>query len=240
MAGLAMTVADRRRAELAGRLAEVRGRIGRACAAAGRSSDEVTLIAVTKFFPASDVVLLASLGVSDIGENRDQEAAAKAAEARELTGDAVRWHFVGQLQTNKARSVARYAAMVHSLDRAELAVALDTAVRNLGRDRLPVLIQVSLDGASGRGGVGPDRALDLAGQVVAREHLRLSGVMAVAPRSADADDAFRELARVSDEIKRSYPDATIVSAGMSGDLEAAVRNGATHVRVGAALLGRRA
>jgi len=238
--GPAVTGADRRRAELAGNLAEVRGRIERACASAGRSSDEVTLVAVTKFFPASDVVLLASLGVTDIGENRDQEAAAKAADVRALTADAVRWHFVGQLQTNKARSVARYAAIVHSLDRTELAAALDTAVRNLGRDRLPVLIQVSLDGASGRGGVAPDRALDLAEQVAAHERLQLSGVMAVAPQSADPDDAFDELALVSAGIKRSHPGAAIVSAGMSGDLEAAVRHGATHVRVGAALLGRRA
>ncbi len=228
-----------RRAELATNLARVRARIADACAAVGRDRGEVTLVAVTKTYPASDVLHLAEIGVRDIGENRDQEAAPKAAEAA-AAGVAVRWHFVGQLQRNKARSVVSYADLVHSVDSVRLARALaDQAGR--GRDRpLDVLAQVSIDNDPDRGGA-PAGELDRVVEAVAeRSALRLRGVMAVAPLSWTAEAAFEKLAGIANRIRETYPDATIVSAGMSEDMEVAIKWGATHVRIGSALLGKRA
>jgi PLP dependent protein len=239
----AATGAARRR-EVAQGLAAVRDRIDRACAAAGRDPDAVTLVAVTKTYPASDVVLLADLGVTDIGENRDREAAGKVAEVA-TAGAAVRWHFVGQLQRNKCRSVVRYADVVHSVDSVRLAQALAEAVRR-GRERpLDVLLQVSLDADPARGGAvpggsDPDRELfRVAEEVAGASALRLAGVMAVAPLDEDPNAAFARLAETVDRFRANHPNATAVSAGMSGDLEAAVRYGATHVRIGSALLGKR-
>lgn len=228
-----------RRAELATNLARVRARIADACAAAGRDRGEVTLIAVTKTYPATDVLHLASLGVPDIGENRDQEAAAKAAEVA-AQGAAVRWHFVGQLQRNKARSVVRYADLVHSVDSVRLARALADAAER-GRDRpLDVLVQISIDGDPNRGGAAGDELDQVVEAVAERPTLRLRGVMAVAPLGWAPDTAFARLAEAAARIRDRHPDATVVSAGMSEDLEAAIRWGATHVRIGSALLGKRA
>jgi pyridoxal phosphate enzyme (YggS family) len=235
-------MSDARRAELAANLERVRERIGAAAQAAGRHPSELTLIAVTKTYPASDVALLAELGITDIGENRDQEAAAKHAET---AGLGLRWHFIGQLQRRKCRSVASYADVVHSVDRPELAAALGAAAQARGRV-LDALVQVSLDGpdSAGRGGVDPAGLVGLARLVADTPGLRLTGVMAVAPHGAgahgaDPDPAFRRLAELSAQVRAEFPDATVLSAGMSGDLEAAVRHGATHLRVGTALLGRR-
>jgi pyridoxal phosphate enzyme (YggS family) len=236
------TVPDRR-AELASSLARVRTRIADACAAAGRGRAEVTLVAVTKTYPASDVLHLAALGVRDIGENRDQEAAPKAV-AVAAEGASVRWHFVGQLQRNKVRSVVRYADVVHSVDSVRLAMALDGAAE-LDRERpLDVLVQVSVDGDPERGGaveVGDeDRQLDRVAETVAGTgSLRLAGVMTVAPVDWPPERAFARLQEVAERLRRQYPTATVVSAGMSGDLESAISFGATHVRVGSALLGNR-
>jgi PLP dependent protein len=233
-----------RRTELAASLGEVRERIARACAAAGRDPGEVTLVAVTKTYPASDVVLLAGLGVTDVGENKDQEAAAKAAAVAEA-GVSVRWHFVGQLQRNKARSVARYADMVESVDSLRLASALDAAAQKHRETPLDVLIQVSIDGDPARGGAvdsaeDADRDLwRLADTVAAAGGLRLRGLMAVAPKEWDPDRAFELLAGLAARLRDSHPGATVLSAGMSGDLEQAVRHGATHVRIGTSLLGMR-
>jgi PLP dependent protein len=229
--------AQTRRAELAANLGRVRRRIADACAAAGRDRGEVTLIAVTKTYPASDVLHLAALGVRDIGENRDQEAAPKA-ERVAAAGGAVHWHFIGQLQRNKARSVARYAHLVHSVDRPELVEALARA-RGSGPP-LGILLQVSLDDQPGRGGVRPDGLLALADLVAARPALALRGLMAVAPLDAPAEPAFARLADLAARLRAAYPAATAISAGMSADLEAAVASGATHVRIGSALLGNRA
>jgi|SRR4051794_33545714 PLP dependent protein len=237
-----MTNPDARRAEIAENLQRVRARIAEACRAAGRAPDEVSLIAVTKFFPVTDAVHLAELGVTDLGENRDQEASAKAAAFAELSQQPVRWHFIGQLQTNKARSVARYAGLVHSVDRPQLAEALATAAERAGRV-LPVLVQLSLDAptaGAGRGGSAQADLLELADQVAGLASLRLTGVMAVAPLGADPEPAFAELARAAVALRAAHPAATVISAGMSDDLEVAIRHGATHVRVGTALLGRRA
>jgi PLP dependent protein len=228
-----------RRAQLATNLARVRARIADACTAAGRDRGEVTLVAVTKTYPASDVVHLAEIGVRDIGENRDQEAAPKAAEVA-AHGVSVRWHFVGQLQRNKARSVVRYADLVHSVDSVRLAGALADAVER-GRDLpLEVLVQVSIDGDPERGGVAGEELDRVVAAVAERSSLRLRGVMAVAPLGWLPDTAFARLSDIAERIRDRHPDATIVSAGMSEDLEAAVRWGATHVRIGSALLGKRA
>jgi PLP dependent protein len=246
--------ADERRAELVRRLAAVRARIGAACAAAGRDESEVTLIAVTKTYPASDVLALASLGLADFGENRDQEAAPKAAEVSAGLPAAfpdapppVRWHFIGQLQTNKARHVAGYADFVHSVDRVRLAHALGTAARAAGRE-LTCLVQVCLDPAPdsvdagadpARGGAPPALVAEVAEAIAAEQGLILGGLMAVAPLSAVPEAAFAPLRQLSDVIRSVNPSATVVSAGMSGDLEAAIGNGATHLRIGTALLGDR-
>lgn len=228
---------EQRRAELAGGLARVRARIAAACDAAGRDRREITLIAVTKTFPASDAVALVDLGVRDLGENRDQEAAPKAAEVA-AAGVSVRWHFVGQLQTNKCRSVVRYADLVHSVDREAVVVALDRAAVRRSTP-LEVLIQVSLDDDPKRGGMSVSGVSKLADQVAECERLRLRGVMAVVPLGANPDSEYQRLADVAFELRQAHPGATVVSAGMSGDLEAAIRHGATHVRVGSALLGGR-
>ena len=232
-------MSDARRAELAERLARVRGRIAAACTAAGRDPDKVTLVAVTKTYPVDDVRLLLDLGVHDIGENRDQEAAPKAAALAD-TGALVRWHFVGQLQRNKARSVVRYADLVHSVDGEPLAEALARAAERY-RDRpLDVLVQLSLDDDPERGGV-PEPSLErVVEAILAGSSLRLRGVMAIAPLTWNPDTAFTRLAELAARVRAAAPDATVVSAGMSDDLEPAIAHGATHVRIGSALLGKRA
>jgi hypothetical protein len=240
--------AGARRQELAERLEAVRERISAACAAAGRT-DAPELIVVTKFFPAADVRLLAGLGVWDVGENRDQEAAAKAAETADLD---LRWHFIGQLQSNKARSVLRYAAAVHSVDRSSVAEALAKAAgadaeRRSGaglpqRPALRCFIQVSLDPnarAGGRGGAAPSEVPEIAARLAGVQGLHLDGVMAVAPLGADPLPAFQRLAGISADLRADHPGASAISAGMSGDLEAAVQAGATHLRVGSDVLGPR-
>ena len=222
-----------RREQLAASLAAVEQRLVAACAAAGRPRGDVLLVAITKTRPASDVELLRDLGVLDVGENRDQEAREKAAAV-----PGVRWHFVGGLQTNKARSVASYASVVHSVDRTALVDALSAGALRAVRE-LDVLLQVSLDGDPSRGGALPDDLPALADVTAGAPGLRLAGVMAVAPLGADPARAFAALAEVSDRLRESHPGATAISAGMSGDLEQAIAAGATHVRVGTALLGER-
>jgi hypothetical protein len=245
-----------RRSELEKNLAEVRSRIAAACAAAGRDPREITLIAITKTRPPADVLLLHELGLTDFGENKDQEAAPKAAAfavalAAEDRGagpglgrsQPVRWHFVGQLQTNKASSVAGYADVVHSVDRVRLVRALGAAARKAGRE-LTCLVQVDLDtpGATAdpaRGGVPPGQVQEIAEAIEAQPGLILGGVMAIAPLGADPARAFAPLRPCSLTVRAVNPAAAIISAGMSGDLEAAIGNGATHVRIGTALLGAR-
>lgn len=233
---------EARRREVAAGLASVHRRIAAAAAAAGRPPESVTLVVVTKTWPASDVRLLAGLGVTDVGENRDQEAAPKHAACADLP---LRWHFIGQLQRNKARSVAAYSDVVESVDRLRLVGALDAAADRLGRT-LDVLVQLSLDpaewgvGGAQRGGAAPDEMPQIADAVASSARLRLAGVMAVAPLGEDPDRAFARLAELAERLQADHPGATVVSAGMSGDLESAVRAGATHVRVGSAVLGHRA
>lgn len=233
-----MNSLDQRRDELAANLAETRARIAAAAAAAGRPADDVDLVVVTKFFPASDVRLLAGLGVTDVGENRHQEAEAKAAECADL---GLRWHYIGGLQSNKAAAVAAYADVVESVDRLKLVAPLDRGAAARGRV-VDVLLQVSLDlpGAEGRAGAEPADLSALAAAVASADHLRLAGLMAVAPLGEDPSIAFERLAGIREEFLVEHPAATVLSAGMSGDLEQAIHRGATHVRVGSAVLGSRA
>lgn len=225
-----------RREELQAGLRAVRERIDRASQAAGRT-DHVDLVVVTKFFPASDVRLLAGLGVADVGENRHQEAEAKAAECVDLP---LRWHFIGALQSNKAAAVARYSHVVESVDRSSLVPRLARGAEESGRV-LDVLLQVSLDppGADHRAGAPPDTLPALAEQVASAPELALRGLMAVAPLGEDPSAAFDRLAAIRERFVQQFPAATLLSAGMSGDLEAAIAVGATHVRVGSAVLGSR-
>ncbi|WP_172384041.1 YggS family pyridoxal phosphate-dependent enzyme [Streptomyces sp. MNP-20] len=232
-----------RKSELATNLAHVEERIEAACAAAGRKREEVTLIVVTKTYPASDVRALAELGVRHVAENRDQDAAPKAAACADLPLD---WHFVGQLQTNKVRSVVGYADVVQSVDRPKLVTALSAAAVRAGRE-VGCLLQVALDaGESGRGergGVGPGGIEELAGLVADAPGLRLDGLMTVAPLTGEyagrQQAAFERLMVLSTALRVAHPAANMVSAGMSADLEQAVAAGATHVRVGTAVLGVR-
>ena len=227
-----------RRAEIAANLDRVEARIAAACQAAGRDRAEITLVAVTKTFPADDVGHLAALGVLEVGENRAADAAEKVAACREAGVTDLTWHFVGQVQTNKAALVAGCCDVVHSVDRARLVTALDKGAGAAGR-RLRVLVQVDLAGTDGRGGAAPADVPAIAAAVADAEHLDLAGVMAVAPLDEDPGEAFGRLAEVAEALRRDHPGAVVVSAGMSGDLEAAVARGATHLRVGTALLGSR-
>ncbi|MEU0481330.1 YggS family pyridoxal phosphate-dependent enzyme [Streptosporangium sp. NPDC006013] len=224
-----------RRDEIAAGLARVEAEIAEACRAAGRSREELTLIAVSKTYPASDVRLLAGLGIGDVGENRDQEASAKARECADL---GLRWHFVGQLQTNKVRSVVGYADVVHSVDRPRLVTALSREALGVGR-RITCLVQVALDGDPARGGVVPQQAEALADAVAGAPGLELGGVMAVAPLGEEPGRAFARLREIARSVQDAHPGAGVISAGMSGDMSQAIANGATHLRVGTALLGRR-
>ncbi|MFF1509943.1 YggS family pyridoxal phosphate-dependent enzyme [Streptomyces sp. NPDC058326] len=232
-----------RTSELAENLARVEARIAAACAAAGRPREEVTLIVVTKTYPASDVRILHGLGVRHVAENRDQDAAPKAAACADLD---LTWHFVGQLQTNKVRSVVGYADVVQSVDRLKLVSSLSTAAEKEGRE-LGCLLQVALDAESGergdRGGVAPDGIEELAAAVDAAPGLRLDGLMTVAPLAGPYAGrqraAFDRLMDLSTVLRATRPAANMVSAGMSADLEEAVAAGATHVRVGTAVLGVR-
>ncbi|AJE40280.1 YggS family pyridoxal phosphate-dependent enzyme [Streptomyces nodosus] len=224
-------------------LAEVEERIVAACAAAGRRREEVTLIVVTKTYPADDVRILSELGVRHVAENRDQDAAPKAAACSDLS---LTWHFVGQLQTNKVRSVVGYAGVVQSIDRSRLVAALSKEAVRAGRE-LGCLLQVALDAGEGgrgeRGGVAPEGVEELGDLVAEAPGLRLDGLMTVAPLAGEyagrQQAAFERLMDLSTDLRRAHPAATMVSAGMSSDLEQAVAAGATHVRVGTAVLGVR-
>ena len=223
--------------EIANGLAAVRERIERACSDAGRPATDITLIVVTKFFPPSDVRLLADLGVRHVGENRHQEAVEKAAECADLGLD---WHFIGALQSNKAAAVAGYADAVHSVDRAKLLGGLSRGAQERDRE-IDCLVQVSLDppDASGRSGADVEQVPALAEKILETDGLRLRGVMGVAPLGGDARAAFARLADQASVVRRLEPEATWISAGMSIDLEEAIQEGATHLRIGSAVLGPR-
>ncbi|UYO95920.1 YggS family pyridoxal phosphate-dependent enzyme [Microbacterium sp. M28] len=219
---------------LAARLSAIDEQIADAARLAGRDAREITRIVVTKFHPASLVADLAALGVTDVGENRQQELTAKRGELADVP---VRWHFIGQAQTNKAGAIRRSADAVHSVDRERLADALHRAAEN--DDVLDVLVQVNLTEDVGRGGVEPDGALGLADHIAGLPSLRLRGVMAVAPLDEEPASAFARLRSVADAVRAQHPDATWISAGMTADFVPAIAAGATHLRIGSAITGPR-
>jgi PLP dependent protein len=216
--------------ELAERLASVRAAIADAAVGAGRDPAELTTIVVTKFHPASLVRELATLGVRDVGENRHQEAVAKAAD---VADPAIRWHFIGQLQSNKARQVRGYAAAVHSVDRASVVDAL------AGDAPLDVFLQVNLTDDPQRGGVQPEALPELAERALGTRGLVLRGLMAVAPLGEPARPAFARLRELGERLRADAPEATALSMGMSGDFADAIAEGATHLRIGSAITGNR-
>lgn len=253
-----MSTGTHRDVELAGALAAVRTRLAHAAEAAGRQFREIELLPITKFFPASDVVILRRLGCTEFGESREQEAAQKidaVARASEATGyesaasprGEIRWHMVGHIQRNKARAIARWAYAAHSVDSARLIAALGGGAEQelaAGRRKEPlrIYLQVSLDGDSARGGVPVDKP-DLIDELCAATHaidaLEFAGLMGIPPLTWAADDAFARLQAERDRVQQSYAQRLGLSAGMSGDMESAVRYGSTCVRVGTALMGQR-
>jgi pyridoxal phosphate enzyme (YggS family) len=221
--------------QLAENLSKINYQIEAACQKANRSINEITVIAVTKFFPASDVEILAKLGIKDVGENKDQEAKEKFQQIKSN----LNWHFVGQLQTNKVKSVLQYADFIHSVDRLRLAKEINKVAINLNRP-IKIFLQVDLGGDDpNRGGVDPAGLLELANEIAAGQNLELAGLMAVAPLGEDARDAFARLLETRREFLKEFPSATLLSCGMSEDFEIAIEFGATHLRIGSLLLGVR-
>ncbi len=241
-------MATTREVELADALRAVRERLSDAAAAADRKSDEIELLPITKYFPATDVLILSHLGCDAFGESREQEAVAKSAECNSAEpASPIRWHMVGRIQRNKARSIASWAYAAHSVDSAKLIAALDKAsagalAEGARSDPLRIYIQLSLDGDVDRGGVDiarPDLVDELCAQVASADGLAFVGLMGIPPLGSDADDAFARLQAEHQRVQGSYQQRLELSAGMSSDLEAAVKHGSTCVRVGTALLGQR-
>jgi PLP dependent protein len=241
-------VATTRELELAEALSAVRSRLERAAEAAGRNVDEIELLPITKFFPATDVLILRRLGCPAFGESREQEASNKAAEVSAMSGaEPIRWHMVGRIQRNKARSIAGWAYAAHSVDSVKVIGALDRAAsRALAEgsrtEPLRVYIQISLDGDEKRGGVdvGSAKRIDeLCAAAQAATGLEFVGLMAIPPLESDPAEAFARLAQERERVQRGFPQRLGLSAGMSSDLEIAVKHGSTCVRVGTALLGQR-
>jgi pyridoxal phosphate enzyme (YggS family) len=241
-------MASARERELADALSALRARLVHAAEAAGRNADEIELLPITKFFPAADVLILRNLGCREFGESREQEASNKSAEVRAVLGaEPIRWHMVGRIQRNKARSIAGWAYAAHSVDSARVIAALNRAaveaLEDGGRaEPLRVYLQLSLDGDESRGGVDigrPDAVDELCGAVAAADGLEFVGLMAIPPLDADPDDAFARLQEEKERVQKAYQRPLGLSAGMSSDLESAVKHGSTCVRVGTALLGQR-
>jgi pyridoxal phosphate enzyme (YggS family) len=246
-----------RESELTHALAAVRSRLVVAAERAGRNVGEIELLPITKFFPATDVAILSRLGCRSVGESREQEAAAKVAELTRLVAASVasgrsdsrevQWHMVGRIQRKKARSLARWAHTAHSIDSSPLVTALDRAVaaalaEGQRENPLRVYVQISLDGDVSRGGVdvtAPGAVDDVCAQVEAAQSLELVGLMGIPPLEGDPEAAFDRLQTEHRRVLESHPNALGLSAGMSNDLEIAVKHGSTCVRVGTALLGPR-
>ena len=219
--------------EISGNLEKVKEQIKLAAASANRLSEEITLVAVTKTFPVSDIEILYSLGIRDFGENRDQEASAKVG----LLPKDVRWHFQGQIQSNKLKSITSWASFIHSVD--QLRYAQMISDYSAGNEK-PIFMQVSLDKPpQSRSGVNPSELLELAGAISELPGIRLEGLMAVAPVDSPAEQAFAELEDIRSDFLSTFPDAKSLSIGMSGDYQIAIKYGATHIRIGSSILGIR-
>jgi len=222
-------VAIDRRGEITSNLQSVRDEISKAVTGAGRSLDEITLIAVTKTFPASDVEILRDLGVTHFGENRDADAAPKASTV------AGTWHFQGQIQSNKLKSITSWANVIHSLDEIRHFEVIEKSAPH----PLDIFCQVSLDGSEGRGGVSEQKLYELAQAIEKSATHRLQGLMAVAPLGVDPTVAFSKLSAIHKAFMADFPKANKLSAGMSGDYKEAIAYGATHIRIGSSILGSR-
>ena len=209
--------------EISQNLAEVRAKI------AAVASHPVTMIAVTKTFPVSDVQILKELGVSDFGENRDSEGSDKS---QIVQGN---WHFQGQIQSNKLKSITSWASVIHSLDDPRHFEIIEKVAPH----PLSIFLQVSLDGAHNRGGAGVDQLYRLAELVSDSKTHTLAGLMTVPPVEMVPEAAFSQLSVIRNEFLSRFPKADSLSAGMSGDYEVAISHGATHVRVGSSILGSR-
>ena len=219
--------------EISGNLEKVKEQIKLAAASANRLSEEITLVAVTKTFPVSDIEILYSLGIRDFGENRDQEASAKVG----LLPKDVRWHFQGQIQSNKLKSITSWASFIHSVDQLKYAQMISDY--SAGNEK-PIFMQVSLDKPpQSRSGVNPSELLELAGAISELPGIRLQGLMAVAPVNSPAEQAFAELEDIRSDFLSTFPDAKSLSIGMSGDYQIAIKYGATHIRIGSSILGIR-
>ena len=223
-----------RRAELSRSLSDVQARIINATARVSRKTEEVTLVAVTKTYPISDVEILHQLGVTHFGENRNAEGLEKSALV------SAHWHFQGQIQSNKIVSIASWAQTVHSLDDLSHVAKFDRAVGEIPGKRLNVFIQISLDGDASRAGVAGDDLLALGQSISSTKNLDLVGLMVVPPVQAEPEEAFSEVAEIAERFRSEFPTAQSLSAGMSGDYEIAIAHGATHIRVGSQILGPRA
>ena len=223
--------------DISANLRQAHERIDAACSDFGREG--VTLIVVTKTHPVSDLVILSELGVRDVGENRDQEARTKSVElAQDFT-----WHMIGQIQRNKINSIVRWADVIHTCDREELVDPIERSAASIDKD-LDIFIQVNVDpfAPAGRGGIHPQKMMPLARRIAEAPHLRLRGLMAVAPHPStgvDPEHAFSQVQQLSAQLQEQFPFARDISAGMSADLEAAIKYGATHLRLGSAILGDR-
>jgi len=219
--------------EISGNLEKVKEQIKLAAASANRLSEEITLVAVTKTFPVSDIEILYSLGIRDFGENRDQEASAKVG----LLPKDVRWHFQGQIQSNKLKSITSWASYIHSVDQLKYAQIIS---QHSGGIEKPIFIQVSLDKPpQSRSGVNPSDLIELAGAISELPGISLQGLMAVAPVDSPAEEAFAELVAIRSDFLRTFPAAKSLSIGMSGDYQIAIKYGATHIRIGSSILGIR-
>ena len=220
-----------RKVEIAANLQEVKDRISRAADLADRDPAEIELIVVTKTFPITDIEILSELGEHNFGENRDQEAAPKALA---ISATSTTWHFQGQIQSNKIKTISQWADVIHSISTAREILKFAQSPR-----RHQVFLQVSLDGELERGGASPNDLPELAELVNESNNLELKGLMAVGPLGVDPEIAFADLAQIHQGFKDVFPNAKYLSAGMSGDFEAAILHGATHIRVGSSILGSR-
>jgi len=218
--------------EIAKGLNNVKERISEAAASAGRSLEEITLIAVTKTYPASDVVALRNLGVNNFGENRSDEGSEKSAEVAGI------WHFQGQVQSRKLREIVSWATFIHSIDSAEHAQKLSRICAELDKD-ISIFLQISLDGAPDRGGVTEGEILTLAEKVSQLPNITVAGLMCVPPASYEYQRAFSDISDIQQGFTKSFPEAKLLSAGMSSDFEVAIAHGATHLRIGSQILGSR-
>ena len=223
---------SQRELEIATALANVEERISKAAAAAGRERSEITLIAVTKTYPATDVEILRNLGVKNFGENRSDEGLEKS----ELIP--ATWHFQGQVQGRKLKDIALWASFIHSIDSSDHIAKLSRICSERDR-KISIFLQLSLDEAPDRGGVRAEQLTQLAEQVTSDTNLHLAGLMCVPPVEYEFDRAFSEIADVHETFKKGFPDAAGLSAGMSSDFEVAIAYGATHLRVGSEILGSR-